>query len=158
MCLKNKSYSFNMSALQAAHLGVCCNKHRVDYSMIKSFRTAGTFLFAECKMCWFSWPAQRGLCYSGSFTIKLKLILVRASDLQLRCHMYTKEKLCSADWVLRVSIILLALVLLWGASCSNKMASRWARKTCCLLLSAVSITLRPLFNIFGIFSSISNTR
>lgn len=79
MCLKNKSYSFNMSALQAAHLGVCCNKHWVDYSMIKSFRTAGAFLFAECKMCWFSWQAQRGLCYSGSFTIKLKLVLVRVT-------------------------------------------------------------------------------
>lgn len=55
------------------------------------------------------------------------------------------------DWDIRVSIILLALVLLWGASCSNKMASHWAGKNCCLLFSAVSVCSWSLFNIFYIF-------
>lgn len=95
--------------------------------------------------CQFSWQAQRSLCSSGIFKLKLVLVQVTCGYVAI-C---TPRK--NTDWDLRVSIVLLAFVLLWGASCSNKMASHWARKTCCLLFSAVSIYLWTLFNIFGIF-------
>lgn len=56
----------------------------------------------------------------------------------------------ASDWDSRVSVILLAAVAPRGASCSNKRASCWARTTCCLLFSAVSICLLSLFNICGL--------
>lgn len=61
----------------------------------------------------------------------------------------------TSDWDSRVSVILLAVVLPRGASCSNKGASCWARTTCCLLFSAVSVCLLSLFNICGLLHSLS---
>lgn len=58
---------FDVSALPAVHLGVRCNIHSVDSTMITTRSTGGRVpFFAECKMCWFGWQAQRGWCYSGS--------------------------------------------------------------------------------------------
>lgn len=91
---------------------------------------------------------HRGVNATVEFS-ELKLVLVQVTG--AICHMYAMKKLCSTDWDLRVSIVPLAFALLWGASCSNKMASHWARKTCCLLFSAVSIYLWTLFNIFSVF-------
>lgn len=57
---------------------------------------------------------------------------------QLDCKLQFPER--------RVSIISPPLVLLWGASCSNNTASRWAGRNCSLLFSLSSCS-RSLFNI-----------